>query len=162
MLTLNSSDNPYPTTTLVFVLRNMTVMGVARHDTELTKYNQLITKSDSQISYFVISVNYYNDQTTTLTDMYCLYRLDCHHSRCHHQTSVTKVSTQHDYISGRHRAIRYTTIDVPAVKTSRQDGVGVTWDKPHKDENIDSVSSWLMLIIALTAKSVFTQTLQLT
>ena len=50
MLTLNSSDNPYPTTTLVFVLRNMTVMGVARHDTDLTKYNQLITKSDSQIS----------------------------------------------------------------------------------------------------------------
>ena len=27
----------------------MTVLGVARHDTELTKYNQLITKSDSQI-----------------------------------------------------------------------------------------------------------------
>ena len=50
MLTLNSSDNPYSTTTLVFVLRNMTVMGVARHDTELTKYHQLITKSDSQIS----------------------------------------------------------------------------------------------------------------
>ena len=50
MLTLNSSDNPYSTTTLLFVLRNMTVLGVARHDTELTKYNQLITKSDSQIS----------------------------------------------------------------------------------------------------------------
>ena len=50
MLTFNSSDNTYPTTTLVFVLRNMTVLGVARHDTELTKYNQLITKSDSQIS----------------------------------------------------------------------------------------------------------------
>ncbi|KAI0239244.1 hypothetical protein LSAT2_010027 [Lamellibrachia satsuma] len=33
----------------------------------------------------------------------------------------------------------YTTIDVPAVKTSRQDGVGVTWDKPHKDENIRRV-----------------------
>ena len=35
MLTGNSSDNPYPTTTLLFVLRNMTGLGVARHDTEL-------------------------------------------------------------------------------------------------------------------------------
>lgn len=57
MLTLNSSDNPYPTTTLLFVLRNMTVLGVARHDTELTKYNQLITKSDSQISTKGVGMN---------------------------------------------------------------------------------------------------------
>ena len=57
MLTLNSSDNPYPTTTLVFVLRNMAVMGVACHDTELTKYNQLITKSDSQISTKGVGMN---------------------------------------------------------------------------------------------------------
>ncbi|KAI0215190.1 hypothetical protein LSAT2_032763 [Lamellibrachia satsuma] len=33
-----------------------------------------------------------------------------------------------------------TRTDVPAVKMSRQDGVGVIWDKPPKDENIDSVS----------------------
>ena len=57
MLTLNSSDNPHPTTTLLFVLRNMTVLGVARHDTELTKYNQLITKSDSQISTKGVEMN---------------------------------------------------------------------------------------------------------
>ena len=162
MLTLNSSDNPYPTTILVFVLRNMTVMGVARHDTEMTKYNQLITKSDSQISYFVISVNYYNDQTTTLTDMYCLYILDViipgATIKPQSQKSVHNMTTSVDDTE----PFDYTTIDVPAVKTSREDGVGVTWDKRHKDENFDSVSSWLMLIIALTAKSVFTQTLQLT
>ena len=35
MLTGNSSDNPYPTITLIFVLRNMTCLGVARHYTEL-------------------------------------------------------------------------------------------------------------------------------
>ena len=29
--------------------------------------------------------------------------------------------------------------DEPAVKTSRQNGVGVTWDKPPKDENIDGM-----------------------
>ena len=57
MLTLNSSDNPYPTTTLLFVLRNMTVLGVARHDTELTKYNKLSTKSDSLISTKGIGMN---------------------------------------------------------------------------------------------------------
>ena len=145
-----------------FVLRNMTVMGVARHDTELTKYNQLITKSDSQISYFVISVKYYNDQITTLTDMYCLYKLDViipgATIKPQSQKSVHNMTTSVDDTE----PFDYTTVDVPAVKTSRQDGVGVTWDKPHKDENIDSVSSWLMLIIALTAKSVFTQTLQLT
>ena len=37
MLTGNSFDNPYPTTTLLFVLRNMTGVGVARHDTELAR-----------------------------------------------------------------------------------------------------------------------------
>ena len=57
MLTLNSSDNPYPTTALVFVLRNMTVLGVARHDTELTKYNKLSTKSDTQISTKGVGMN---------------------------------------------------------------------------------------------------------
>ena len=35
MLTGNSSDNPDPTTTLLFVLRNRTGLGVARLDTEL-------------------------------------------------------------------------------------------------------------------------------
>ena len=35
MLTGNSSDIPDPTKTLLFVLRNMTGLGVARHDTEL-------------------------------------------------------------------------------------------------------------------------------
>ena len=35
MLTGNSSDNPDPTTTLLFVLRRRTGLGVARHDTEL-------------------------------------------------------------------------------------------------------------------------------
>ena len=57
MLTLNSSVSPYPTTTLVFVLRNITVLGVARHDTELTTYNKLITKSDSQISTKGVGMN---------------------------------------------------------------------------------------------------------
>ena len=114
------------------------------------------------LSYFVISVKYYNDQITTLTDMYCLYRLDViipgATIKPQSQKSVHNMTTSVDDTE----PFDYTTVDVPAVKTSRQDGVGVTWDKPHKDENIDSVSSWLMLIIALTAKSVFTQTLQLT
>ena len=35
MLTGNCSDKPDPTTTLLFVLRNRTGLGVARHDTEL-------------------------------------------------------------------------------------------------------------------------------
>ena len=35
MLTRKTSNNPDPTTTLLFVLRNMTGVGVARHDTEL-------------------------------------------------------------------------------------------------------------------------------
>ena len=94
--------------------------------------------------------------------MYCLYRLDViipgATIKPQSQKSVHNMTTSVDDTE----PFDYTTIDVPAVKTSRQDGVGVTWDKPHKDENIDSVSSWLMLIIALTAKSVFTQTLQLT
>ena len=119
-------------------------------------------KKNSKLSYFVISVKYYNDQTTTLTDMYCLYRLDViipgATIKPQSQKSVHNMTTSVDDTE----PFDYTTIDVPAVKTSRQDGVGVTWDKPHKDENINSVSSWLMLIIALTAKSVFTQTLQLT
>ena len=57
MLTLNSSDNPHLSTTLLFVLRNMTVLGVARRDTELTEYNQFITKSDSQISTKGVGMN---------------------------------------------------------------------------------------------------------
>ena len=91
--------------------------------------------------------------------MYCLYRLDViipgATIKPQSQKSVHNMTTSVDDTE----PFDYTTIDVPAVKTSRLDGVGVTW---HKDENIDSVSSWLMLIIALTAKSVFTQTLQLT
>ena len=94
--------------------------------------------------------------------MYCLYRLDIiipgATIKPQSQKSVHNMTTSVDDTE----PFDYTTIDVPAVKTSRQDGVDVTWDKPHKDENIDRVSSWLMLIIALTAKSVFTQTLQLT
>ena len=35
----------------------MAVLGVARHDTELTIYNQLITKSDSQISTKGVGMN---------------------------------------------------------------------------------------------------------
>ena len=35
MLTGNTSDNLDPTTTLLFILRNMTGVGVARYDTEL-------------------------------------------------------------------------------------------------------------------------------
>ena len=94
--------------------------------------------------------------------MYCLYRLDViipgDTIKPQSQKSVHNMTTLVDDTE----PFDYTTIDVQAVKTSRQDGVGVTWDKPHKDENIDSVRSWLMLINALTAKSVSTQTLQLT
>ena len=115
--------------------------------------------------------------------MYCLYRLDViipgATIKPQSQKSVHNMTTSVDDTE----PFDYTTVDVPAVKTSRQDGVGVTWDKPHKDENIDSVSSWLMLIIALhsqvslyaditaylkckvivvlTAKSIFTHILQL-
>ena len=40
-----------------------------------------------------------------------------------------------------------TVADVPAVKTSRQDRVGVTWEKPPKEENIDGVCKFLTCTI---------------
>ena len=106
--------------------------------------------------------------------MYCLYRLDIiipgATIKPQSQKSVHNMTTSVDNTE----PFDYTTIDVPAVKTSRQDGVGVTWDKPHKDENSDccthspvslytDIKAYLKckVIVVLTAKSLFTQILQL-
>ena len=32
-----------------------------------------------------------------------------------------------------------SSLDVPAVKSSHQDTVGIKWDKPPKEENVDRV-----------------------
>ena len=114
----------------------------------------------------------------------CLYRLDViipgATIKPQSQKSVHNMTTSVDDTE----PFDYTTIDVPAVKTSRQDGVGVTWDKPtqgwehrqrkflaHADYCTHSqvslyadITAYLKckVIVVLTAQSVFTQILQLT
>ena len=75
--------------------------------------------------------------------MYCLYRLDV-------IIPGVTIKTQSPNVDNMTTSVDDMepfddTTDIKAVKTSRQDGVGVTWDKPPKDENINSVSSWLLM-----------------
>ena len=116
--------------------------------------------------------------------MYCLYRLDVIVPGVTikiESPNVDNMTTSMDDME----PFDDTRTDVPAVKMSRQDGVGVIWDKPPKDENIDSVCKFLAhadycthspvslytditaylkcrVIVVLTAQSVFTHTLQFT
>ena len=116
--------------------------------------------------------------------MYCLYRLDVIVPGVTIKTespNVDNMTTSMDDME----PFDDTRTDVPAVKMSRQDGVGVIGDKPPKDENIDNVCKFLAhadycthspvslytditaylkcrVIVVLTAQSVFTHTLQLT
>ena len=74
--------------------------------------------------------------------MYCLYRLDV----IIVGVTITTESPNVDNMTSSMEDTEPfddTATDVPVVKTSQQDGVGVTWDKPPKDENIDSVCKFL-------------------
>ena len=75
--------------------------------------------------------------------MYCLYRLDVIIPGVTIKTqspNVDNITTSMEDTE----PFDDTTTDIPAVKTSRQDGVGVTWDKPPKDENIDGMCKFLV------------------
>ena len=141
----------FSSTTFLNSLRQMVVYNKEILLNELPKHRSLFWKTDCIK---------WSSSFLSVKKKYCLYRLDV-------IIPGVTIKTPSPNVHNMTTSVDDTepfddTIYVPAVKTSRQDGVGVTWDKPPKDENIDSVSSWLMLIIALIAKSVFTQTLQLT
>ena len=80
--------------------------------------------------------------------MYCLYRLDVIIPGVTIKTESPNVDNMTTSMEDT-EPFDDTATDVPAVKTSRQDSVGVTWDKPPKDENIDGVCKFLSHVTVL-------------